>query len=85
MVKMTHDKIVELEWEIMSLLSYSPDLSPTDFYLFLNLDNHMRNKEFNNEADLKEEVSSVFSVIKQKIFIKTIFIIIKPLGGSYKM
>jgi len=33
---------------------YSPDLSPTDFHLFLNLDNHMRNKQFNNESDLKE-------------------------------
>jgi len=76
---------VKLEWEIMSLPSYSLDLSATDFYLFLNLDNHMRNKQFNNEADSKEEVLSVFSAIKQKIFIKTVFIIIKPLEGSYKI
>jgi len=45
----------------------------------------MRNKQFNNEADSKEEVLSVFSAIKQKIFIKTVFIIIKPLEGSYKI
>ena len=37
--KMTLAKIAELKWEIMLHLSYSPDLSPTDFYLFLSLDN----------------------------------------------
>ena len=39
---------------------YSPDLSPTDFHLFLSLDNHMKNRTFNIENDLKMEVHNFF-------------------------
>ena len=39
---------------------YSPDLSPTDFRLFLSLDNHMKNRTFTIEDDLKTEVHNFF-------------------------
>ena len=59
----TVDKIAQLGWEITSIVwdimrhpPYSPDLSPTDFHLFFNLDNTLKNKTFKNEADLKTEV-----------------------------
>ena len=54
--KMTLAQIAELNWEIMLHPPYSPDLSPTDFHLFLSLDNHMKNRTFNIEDDLKAEV-----------------------------
>ena len=67
--KMTLAKIAELNWEIMLHPSYSPDLSPTDFHLFLSLDNHMKNRTFNIEDDLTTEVHSFFQS-KTKDFYK---------------
>ena len=67
--KMTLHKIAELQWEIMSHPPYSPDLSPTDFHLFLSLDNHMKNREFINEGDIKNEVNKFF-LSKTKDFYK---------------
>ena len=52
--------IAELNGEIMFHSLYSPDLSPTDFHLFLSLDNHMKNKTFNIEDDLKTGVHNFF-------------------------
>ena len=57
---MTIAKIAELNWEIMPHPPYSPDLSPTDFHLFLRLDHHMKNRTFNIEDDLKTEVHNFF-------------------------
>ena len=67
--KMTLAKIAELNWEIMLHPPYSPDLSPTDFHLFLSLDNHVKNRTFNIEDDLKTEVHSFFQS-KTKDFYK---------------
>ena len=57
---MTLAKIAEINWEIMLHPPYSPDLSPTDFHLFLSFDNHMKNRTFNIEDDLKTEVLNFF-------------------------
>ena len=67
--KMTLAKIAELNWEIMLHPLYLPDLSPTDFHLFLSLDNHMKNRTFNIEDDLKTEVHK-FSQSRAKDFYK---------------
>ena len=58
--KMTLAKIAELNWGIILHPSYSPDLYPTDCHLFLSLDNHMKNRAFNIEDDLKTEVHNFF-------------------------
>ena len=58
--KMIPVNIAELNGEIMFHSLYSPDLSPTDFHLFLSLDNHMKNKTFNIEDDLKTGVHNFF-------------------------
>lgn len=34
---MIHQKITEIGWEILSQPSYSPDLAPSDYHLFLSL------------------------------------------------
>ena len=43
----------ELDWEAFRHLLYSPDLAPTDYYLFCSLSNHMRGVTFDNEENLK--------------------------------
>lgn len=47
----------------MSHPPYSPDLSPTDFHLFLSLDNHMTNKKCNNAEHVKDEMLNLLHII----------------------
>ena len=50
----------ELEWEVLQHPPYSPNLSPTDYYLFCSLSNHMRGVTFDNEEDLKNWLNKFF-------------------------
>ena len=50
----------ELKWEVLQHLLYSPDLTPTDYYLFHSLSNHMRGITFDNEEDLKNWLNKFF-------------------------
>lgn len=54
------EQITHLGWELLAHPPYSPDLSPSDYYLFLSLDNYMTGKKFVNDAAIKEEVSQFF-------------------------
>ena len=58
--KMTLAKIAQLNWEIMLHPPYSQGLYPTDFHLFLSLENRMKNRTFNIKDDLKTEVQNFF-------------------------
>ena len=71
--KMTLAKIAELNWEIMLYPPYSPDLSLTDFHLFLSLDNHMKNRTFNIEDDLKTETHNFFQSRTKDFYKKFLF------------
>ena len=50
----------ELEWEVLQHPLYSPDLAPTDYYLFCSLLSHMRGVTFDNEEDLKNWLNKFF-------------------------
>ena len=50
----------ELEWKVLQHPPYSPDLAPTDYYLFRSLSNHMRGVTFDNEEDLKNWLNKFF-------------------------
>ena len=50
----------ELKWEVLQHLPYSPELAPTDYYLFRSLSNHMRSVTFDNEEDLKNWLNKFF-------------------------
>jgi [histone H3]-lysine36 N-dimethyltransferase SETMAR len=58
--KDVQNKIKSLNWEILEHPAYSPDLAPSDYYLFLSLSNDLRNRQFKEERDLKEYLSSFF-------------------------
>ena len=45
-----------LEWDVLPHPPYSPDISPTDFHLFLSLDSRLKNREF-------EDVDAVDSAV----------------------
>ncbi|GFW39976.1 histone-lysine N-methyltransferase SETMAR [Trichonephila clavipes] len=40
------------------ICDYSPDLTPSDFHLFLHLKSFLAGKHFNNDKELKENVSN---------------------------
>ncbi|GFW38282.1 histone-lysine N-methyltransferase SETMAR [Trichonephila clavipes] len=45
-------------WDVFGHPSYSPDLTPSDFHLFLHLKSFLAGKHFNNDKELKENVSN---------------------------
>ena len=58
--KSTHEKLLKLGWVTIPHPPYSPDLAPTDYRLFRSLSNHMREKKFDDEYDLKTELDDFF-------------------------
>uniref|UniRef100_A0A0K0FGH8 Histone-lysine N-methyltransferase SETMAR (inferred by orthology to a human protein) n=1 Tax=Strongyloides venezuelensis TaxID=75913 RepID=A0A0K0FGH8_STRVS len=51
--KITLQKLSELKYETLSHPPYSPDLAPTDFYFFKQLDQFLKEKVFKNEEAIK--------------------------------
>uniref|UniRef100_A0A0N5BQ39 Histone-lysine N-methyltransferase SETMAR n=1 Tax=Strongyloides papillosus TaxID=174720 RepID=A0A0N5BQ39_STREA len=54
--KTTVQKLKELECEPLPHPAYSPDLFPTDYHLFKELELHLRQKKFTKSDDLKNNV-----------------------------
>lgn len=52
---------------------YSPDLAPSDFYLFRHLKKHLRGEKFENPDDLRENVVT-FLGEQSKNFYKNAFL-----------
>ena len=67
--KITRETLARLQWEILPHPPYSPDLAPSDYHLFLALDNHMRNRQFQTREELERELNQFFSS-KTKDFYK---------------
>ena len=61
-----------LKWEVLPHPPYSPDLAPSDFYLFRVLDNEIKGKFFKEEKDLKLWIQKFFDS-KQPKFFKKLF------------
>ena len=71
----TRQKIAEVGWEILSHPPYSPDIAPSDYHLFLFLQNFSTGKKFKNEEDV-ERVLVQFFASKDETFFK---------NGIYKL
>lgn len=52
---------------------YSPDLAPSDFYLFRHMKKHLRGKIYQNPADLKQSVE-LFLKDQSPVFFKNAFL-----------
>lgn len=59
--RQTCEKLRELGWHVLPHPPYSPDLAPTDYYLFLALNNFVQGKTFDDKADLESELHKFFS------------------------
>ena len=58
--KKTREKLLQLQWEVLIHPPYSPDLAPSDFYLFCSLQNFLKNKHFRSDDELKMAVDEFF-------------------------
>ncbi|XP_065664430.1 histone-lysine N-methyltransferase SETMAR-like [Hydra vulgaris] len=66
--KISRETLARLQWEILTHPPYSPDLAPSDYHLFLALDNHMRNQQFQKREDLENELIQFFSYQTQDFY-----------------
>ena len=64
---MIMQKLLQLVWEVLIHLPYLPDITPSDFHLFLSLQNFLIGKIFNSLADYKWHLE-VFFALKDKNF-----------------
>ena len=61
----TRRKLLELVWKVMPHPPYSPDLAPSDYYLFHSLQNHLNGKPFNSNEAVKNELIPFFAAKDQ--------------------
>ena len=64
----TCKKLLELGWEVMSHSLYSPDLAPSDSYLFRSLQNHLNGKTFDLNKAVKNELIQFFASKNQTLY-----------------
>ena len=58
--KSTREKLLKLGWITVPHPPYSPDLASIDFHLFGCLCNHLREKKFDDENDVKIDLINFF-------------------------
>ena len=56
----TKETIMELGWEVLPHPAYSPDLAPSEYYLFRSLEHFLRGKSFENIQGLRNELDLFF-------------------------
>jgi len=61
-------QIKQPRWEILSHPPFSPDISLSDYLLFLSLDNHMRDRKFKNREELEKKLNNFFAFKDRDFF-----------------
>jgi len=59
----------QLGFEILPHPPYSPDLAPSDFFLFGNLKKNLRGKRFNGDNEMQSAISDYFEGIDSDYFL----------------
>jgi len=80
--RLTTQKIDELGWTIVPHPPYSPDMAPTDFYLFRSLANFMRGKIFSEAEEIRTELEKFFCS-KPGEFYEGVFIHCQGVGNKF--
>ena len=65
---MTRQKLLQLGWEVLTHLPYSPDIAPSDFCLFRSLQNFLSGKNFNSLEDYKRHLGQFFAQKDKKFW-----------------
>ena len=51
----TKELLASFKWDVLNHPAHSPDLAPSDYYLFTSLKLHMGGKSFSTDEEVKEE------------------------------
>ena len=73
----TRQKLLELGWDVLPHPPYSPDLAPSDYFLFRSLQNSLNDKNFNNDDDIKSYLIQFFANKNQKFYERGIMMLHK--------
>ena len=65
---MTRQKLLQLVWEVLLYLPYSPDVTPSDFHLFRSLQNSLNGKNFSSLEDCKRHLEQFFAQKDKKFW-----------------
>ena len=55
-------------WEVVPHPPYSPDISPTDFHLFLSMDSQLKNREFRDVGSVDSAMREFFGSKSEEFF-----------------
>jgi len=83
------DKLKQLNWHVLDHPAYSPDLAPTDYWLFRSLSNNLRGKKFTSRDDVQTALDNYFGSRTQDFLKKGIeqlhsrYTIVRDNGGKY--
>ena len=64
----TRQKLLELDWNVLPHPPYSPDLAPSDYFLFRSLQNSSNSKNFDNDDDIKSYLIQFFANKNHKFY-----------------
>ena len=64
----TRRKLLQHEWDTMPHPPYSPDLAPSDYYLFRSLQNVLAGKTFTSNEEVKNHLDQFFASKDQKFY-----------------
>ncbi|GFY11891.1 histone-lysine N-methyltransferase SETMAR [Trichonephila clavipes] len=71
----TRQKLLQLEWDTMPHPPYSPDLAPSDYYLFRSLQNFLDGKTFTSNEEVKNHLNQFFASKDQKFYERGIMLL----------
>lgn len=70
--KISMEKFEELGFELLPHPAYSPDLAPSDYYLFPNLKRWLCGKRFENNEEVEFETDGYFGRLQPEYYLKGI-------------
>ena len=65
---MTRKKLLQLGWEVLIHLPYSPDIESLDFHLFRSLQNSLNGKKIHSLEDCKRHLEQFFAQKDEKFW-----------------
>jgi hypothetical protein len=64
-----HQKLADLHFEVLKYLAHSPDLAPSDYYLFPNLKKHLKGRKFSRIEEATSTADGWFAAHPKEFFL----------------
>ncbi|GFX85529.1 histone-lysine N-methyltransferase SETMAR [Trichonephila clavipes] len=64
----TRQKLCELDWVVLMHPPFSPDLAPSDYHLFIALQNFLSDKKLGSREDCENRLLEIFTYKDQDFY-----------------